>query len=278
MTNTKMSRKNLSKEVQKVLAGATPRQKALLVCREYFEASTLMYKDILTQDEIDAIRNSLQTDREKTIYNKYIRIYNFFSTITPIIGLVYKEYQAEAETLLGYLRVWEAYDQEENHLTLLYDHLNRIEPEEAKKAAIAAFKEAIPHLRFDGAKMSLSKDGYPEVTIKRLYKDIEEEVDDVKTRYRLAKAVVLVVEDYATKNHAKDFLPDMTKEALEQIKADYVLTISPRYSRRELKIKIDKGLNVTEEDKKRAVFPSYEEIEPTQKELDLIESKLMSYR
>lgn len=275
-----MSKKSLSKKVQEVLAGATPKQKALLVSKEYFEATTMMYKNVLTDKEIDAIKDSLKTDQERSIYNRYLRIYDFYADITPMCGLVYKEYQTEAETLLGLLREWESYDQEENHLTQIYNHIQAIEPKEAKDKAIAAFKEVIPLLNFKKrATIKLSEaDGYPEITIDGLYKDIEEEIIHLTNHYKIAKAFVMIVEAYAKKTKSEKFFPEMTQTAIDAIKEDYVLRISPRYSRAELKKRIDRGMNVTEEDKKRAVFPSYDEIEPTKEELATMEDRIMYYK
>ena len=266
-----MSKKSLSKKIQDILSTATPKQKALLVCKQYRDHNTMGEKTLLTEDEVNALRDSLKTNEEKIEYNKWINVYNVYSEFTPFIGLVYKEYQARAEKLLGYLRRWEDYEQEENHLITIYEGLK----ETGSKGVEEAFFTSLSHLHFIDAKLVISKtDGYPEIDIETLYEKIKDEAKSLFVNYSIAKAVVVVLEEYTKKTRSKDFRPDVMIGAIEDIKEDYALRVAPKYSRKLLQEKIDKGMRITNGEQKRAVYPSYDELQPTEDEFNLCRKRL----
>lgn len=267
-----MSKKNLSKRVQELISTATPKQKALLVCKEWTDAHLGDRKPLLTEEETVALRDSLQTTEEKTEYNKWIGVYNVYREITPLFGIVYKEYQAVAEKMLGYLKKWEAYDNEENHLIAIYEELKAT----GSKKAIDAYFKALSHLRFPDAKLVIAEDGYPEIDIEKLYERIQEEAKEVYDFYSTAKAIVIVMDEYTKKTRSKDFRPDVMIDSIGYIKEDYSLRVAPRYSRKLLKEKEAKGMKLTKDEKKRAVYPSYEEVEPSQEFLEIFRERLNS--
>lgn len=264
-----MNKKNLSKKLQDILSTATPKQKALLVCKDYSDRGALRLEPLLTEDEVTAIKNSLSTYEEKKDYNKWIAVYNVYNDFTPYFGLVYKEYESSAEKLLGYLKQWEAYDQEENHLITIYEGIK----EAGGKNVSEAFFKALSHLNFTDAKLAISEDGYPEIDIADLYRKIEAQAETVRTAYKAAKAIVIVMDEYTKKTRSSKFRPDIMKYAIDTIKEDYALNVAPRYSRKLLQEKKDKGLRVTPEEEKRAVYPSYDEIDPTEL-LDMFRKRL----
>lgn len=264
-----MNKKSLSKKIQEILSTATPRQKALLVCKKYTDRKINDRETLLTDDEVDAIRDSL-TDREAETYNKWIATYRVYTELVTIVGLVYKEYQAKAENLLGYLRQWEAYNQEENHLNTLYQELL----DSGNKKAIEAFNRALSYLTFVDAKIKRDKDGYIEIDVKQLYDKIQARGGSLLYSYEAAKAVVLVTEGYAKKTRSSSFMPDTLTSAIEEIKEDYALRVAPRYSRKMLQEKIDRGQRITQDEQKRAVFPYYEELKAPQNLIDFFTDRL----
>lgn len=264
-----MIRKSLSKKIQDVLSTATPKQKALLVCKRYTDRKINQEEPLLTDEEVDAIIDSL-TDRESATYNKWIRTYRVYTELVTIVGLVYKEYQAKAENLLGYLRQWEAYNQEENHLNTLYQELL----DSGNKEAIEAFNRALSYLTFADAKIKRDKEGYIEIDVKRLYEKIQGKSENLLSSYEAAKAVVIVTEGYAKKTHSSAFMPDPLKTAIAEIKEDYALRVAPRYSRKMLQDKIDRGQRISNDERKRAVFPYYEELVAPQNLIDFFTDRL----
>lgn len=265
-----MSKKSLSKRVQELLVTATPKQKALLVCKDWTDKHYIDKEPLLTEDEALALRDSLKTNGERREYNKWISVYNVYRDITPLFGIVYKEYQAVAEKVLGLLRQWEAYNQEENHLITIYEEIKGLKDKKAEEAYLAS----LDYLHFKDAKLVRADDGYPEIDIAPLYERIQEAAKDVYKFYSVAKAMVLVIEEYTKKTRSKDFRPDVMIESIGYIKEDYAQRVAPRYSRKLLKERIDKGMKITPDERKRAVYPSYEEIQPSEEELELFRNKL----
>lgn len=265
-----MSKKSLSKRVQELISTATPKQKALLVCKDWTDAHLGDRKPLLTEEETIALRDSLKTNDEKIEYNKWIGVYNTYRELTPLFGLVYKEYQAVAERMLGYLKKWEAYDNEENHLITIYEELKTLN----NKETLDAYFKALSYLSFPDAKLIIAKDGYPEIDTTKLYERIQEEAKAVYTRYSVAKAMVIVVEEYTKKTRSKDFRPDVMIESIDYIKEDYSQRVAPRYSRKLLSEKKEKGIRLSKDEIRRAVYPSYEEITPSEEYLDIFRGQL----
>lgn len=264
-----MNKKSLSKKIQDILSTATPKQKALLVCKKYTDRKINDKDALLTDEEVEAIRDSL-TDGEGETYNKWIRTYRVYTELVTIVGLVYKEYQAKAENLLGYLRQWEAYNQEENHLNTLYQELL----DSGNREAIEAFNRAISYLTFVDAKIKRDKEGYIEIDVKHLYEKIQARGEILLSSYEAAKAVVIVTEGYAKKTHSSAFMPDALRTAIEEIKEDYALRVAPRYSRKMLQDKIDRGQRISNDERKRAVFPYYDELKAPQNLIEFFTERL----
>lgn len=264
------SNKNISKRVEDILSTATPKQKAILVTKEWEEKEILEKKTLLTKEEAKAIRDSIQTDNDRKEYNKYIHYFNAYNQLTPFVGLVFKEYQTQAENLLGYIRVLEAYDQEENHLNTIFQDLK----DNGGEKAASIFKKSLNSISFTYANIKIAEDGYIEIDTSEVYNLIKDSVDNLIYFYEAAKAVVIATDEFIKKTHSKELVTEKISEAIADIKSDYALRVAPKYSRKNLKEKIDRGCYVTEEEKKRAVFPFYEEINPDEKLLQAMKDRI----
>lgn len=266
-----MSKKSLSKRIQDILTTATPKQKAQLVCRQFTEGNIRRdSQPLLTEEEVIALRNSLKTDEEKREYNKWIGVYNVYCELTPFFGLVYKEYQGEAEKVLGLLRLWEAYENEENHLNVILQELR----DTGNEKGIETYKRAISYLTFMDAKIVWTEDDFIEIDVTRLYEKIKERIKTVWTSYEAAKAIVLVTEKYTKRTHSSGFRTAALLTAIENIKEDYSLRVAPMYSRKLLQEKIDKGLRISPAEVKKAVYPYFEEVTPPQDLIDFFTNHL----
>lgn len=265
-----MNKKTLSKRVQELLTTATPKQKAQLVCNQWQDPNTQGSTPLLTEEEAAALRDSLKTNEEKKEYNKWIGVYNVYSELTPYLGLVYKEYMGEAEKILGLLRVWETYENEENHLNAILQELIDTKNEEGVKS----FKRAASYLTFTDAKLVWAEDGYIEIDVTRLYEKIKENLKTVWQSYEAAKAIVLVTDKYTKRTHSSAFRTRLLVTAIDQIKEDYSLRVAPCYSRKLLKERIDKGQSVSKAEIKKAVYPYFEEVNPPQELIDFFTEQL----
>ena len=63
-------------------------------------------------------------------------------------------------------------------------------------------------------------------------------------------------------------------ESIDYIKEDYSQRVAPRYSRKLLNEKKEKGIRLSKDEVRRAVYPSYEEITPSEEYLDIFRGKL----
>lgn len=265
-----MNKKNLSKKIQELLTTATPKQKAKLVCNKWTDPNTRGLTPTLTEEEVVALRDSIETDEEKREYNKWIGVYNVYCELTPYLGLVFKEYQGEAEAMLGLLRVWETYENEENHLNSILQEL--IDAKDEK--GVEAFKKATSYLTFAYAKLVWTEDGYVEIDVTDLYERIKSRFETVKQSYEAAKAIVTVTDKYTKRTHSSAFRTTLLVAAINQIKEDYSLRVAPCYSRKLLQDRIDKGQKVSRAEIKKAVYPYYEEIIPPQRLTDFFTEQL----
>lgn len=265
-----MNKNNLSKKVQELIATGTPKQKAQLVCTDYTDKKKQSYKPLLTDEEEEAIRKSLKTDEESREFNKWISVYNIYCDLIPIFGLAYKEYQVLAEKLLGYLRLWEAYDDEETHLNTLYQAIK----DEGDEASLEVFSSSLESLTFTEGKLRKDKDGFIEIDTSRLYEKIQKIVSDLTEAYKTAKCVVVVTDEYTKRTRSAAFRPEPMATAIDQIKEDYALGVAPRYSRAILNELKEKGKHITKDQALRAVYPSYDEIETPKELLNFFEERL----
>lgn len=118
--------KNLSKQIADLIKEGTPKQKAVLVCRDFTDRNTNDLKPLLTKAEAEAIKDSLKTNEERKEFNKWIAVYNTYTRIASTFGLVYAEYKSNANALLIYIRQWEDYSRQESHLNYILDELKDI--------------------------------------------------------------------------------------------------------------------------------------------------------
>lgn len=265
-----MEKRKISERIKELLRTATPRQKALILCKEYLEKDSMNEPKTITDEEADAIIDSFSDPGEAKEYNKWVKTYNVYSELTPLFGLVFKEYQTEAERVLGYLRQWEDYIQEEEHLNTIYqDLLNKGDGE-----ALETFSQSLKHINFFNARLKRDKEGYIEIDIAPLYQRILSKVNGVIESYQAAKAIVIVTERYTRSTKSAAFRPQILINAIDMIKEDYSLNIAPKYSRKRLKEAEEKGNTITKAERMRAVFPYYEEIEAPERLLNMFEDKL----
>lgn len=265
-----MNKNKISKRIQEIITTATPKQKALLVCKEWSDKNATNKTPTITKEEQEAIIESITDPEEAKEYNKWINAYNVYNDLVQYTGLVYSEYRVQAEKVLGYLREWEAYDNEENHLIAIYEELKTTGSDEA----IKAYYTAIKHLSFPNAKIGVAEDGYVEIDIDYLYQKIQGEIENLTFIYCRVKSYVEAFDEFVKRTRSKTFIPPILANAIDDIKSDYALKVAPRYSRENLAAKKAKGVKITPDEEKRAVYPSYEEIQADGDTLEFMRRKI----
>lgn len=256
--------KNISKQVTEILKEGTPKQKAVLICRDFTDKNTNSLKPLLTREEAEALRDSLTTNEEKKEFNKWIAIYNTYTRIAPTFGLVYAEYRVNANALLLPLRQWEDYSRQESHLNYILDELKETKNEEGVKT----FYEMLEYMSLPLAKIGLDTDGYVEVDIGTpenptgtLYESILRGRSECTLFLSTLKAMVMALEEWTKKMRSKAIMPPIMEEGLTRAKEDYALYIAPTYSEHELNRRIARGEVVHGYERMKAVFPDYDKVE-----------------
>ena len=256
--------KNISKQITEILKEGTPKQKAVLICRDFIDKETNKLETLLTKEEAEALRDSLTTNEERKEFNKWIAIYNTYCRMAPTFGLMYAEYKANANAMLVYVRQWEDYSRQESHLNYIIDELKDKKNEEGVKS----FYEVLEFMTLPFATLGLDKDGYVEVNIGTpeepegtLYGQILMGRRKVIDYLSTLKAMVIVLEEWTKKMKSKAIMPPILVEAIAQAKEDYALYIAPAYSEHELNKRIERGDVISPFERIKAIFPDYDKIE-----------------
>lgn len=263
----------ISKKIQELIKTATPKQKAILLCRDWTDRNKVREEPLLTEDEAKAIVNSI-TPEEAKEYNKWIRCYNVYVEVIPMIGLALAQYREQAEEIVGYLRVLESYGQEENHLNMIYESIK----DSKSKTALSEFDKALKclHFRYSVKNIIRDEEGYIEIDTDSLYKIIKEKIKAIGFAYAALKAFVIALEDWTEKRKAKKLMPPTLSEDLDALKGDYLIDVAPSYSRKFLKDRIAKGHKPTITEQKKALFPCYDDVPRDEEFITLWTNKIES--
>lgn len=269
--------KNISKQVTEILKEGTPKQKAVLICRDFTDRNTQELKPLLTKEEAEALRDSLTTNEEKKEFNKWIAIYNTYTRIASSFGLMYAEYKATANAMLVYVRQWEDYSRQESHLNYILDELKEKNNEEGVKS----FYEMLEYMSLPFAEIGLDEDGYVEVDIGTpekaegtLYGRILYARTQVIEYLSTLKAMVLAIDEWTDKMRSKAIMPPVMIDAIKVAKSDYALNIAPAYSEHELNKRIERGETISPFERMRAIYPDYDKVEAPESIYETTKKKL----
>lgn len=264
-----MATPKISKRVQELIKTATPKQKAILVTLDWTDKNQLRQEPLLTDEEVKAVIDSLSPDEGRE-YNKWIRCYNVYREIAPIIGLAIAQYREQAEEIVGYLQVLESYSQEENHLNTIYEALKAT----GSKTALSAFDSALSHLHFKFSDLSRDEEGYIEISTDKLLSVVRERVKSIGWAYKALKAFIVALDEWTAKRKSKKLMPPVLANNLDAIREDTAINVAPTYSRKFLKERIAKGHKPTIAEEKRALFPCYEDIPVDEEFLTMWRNKI----
>lgn len=249
------TKKNVSNKIKELLSTTTPKQKAILVCRDWTDRQQVNKDPLLTEEEVEAIIDSLDTI-ERREFNKWTLYYNTYANVAPVIGLAIAQYRERAEEIVGYIRMIEGYTQEENHLNMIYDSIKNLNNEEA----LSAFNSALKTLNFKLSELKRDEEGYIEIDTDSIYSIIRDRLKGLTYAFITLKAFIIALDNWTEKKKSKKLMPPILAEILEDIRKDTIIEVPTGYSRKLLKEKKDKGLKITPLDEKKALFPIYEEI------------------
>ena len=256
---------NYSKELKEILSTGTPKQKALIICRDRTDKLINSQNPLLTETEVNAIKNSLKGDEDKKEFNKWIKYFNVYVEIAPFLGLLRAEYRMNAHALLVYIRQWEEYKRQATNLNIILDRLIEHKNEEG----IKSFYESVKNISLPGASLIVNKDGYisvdigadtPEDKTKLYGKMVFGRTLTIKFLSDL-KAFVVALEEWTEKTRSELFIPPVVMDALEQAKEDYAIHIGAEYSEARLNSRIASGKKITTAERLQSLFPDYNAVQ-----------------
>ena len=261
--------KTTSNKLQEILKTATTRQKAIIICHNT-ENRSINKKNLLTKEEEEAIRESVP-QAERREFNRYLNLYNTYLDMNPLLGLCEAMYKGEANEIVGHLREIEAYIEEENHLNTIYEHLRK----KGNKEALAAFDEALSLLNFSNAELKRDKLGYIKLDVDSYFLEIVERTTYLCEALIALKSIVVAIEEWTKEHRSKAFIPATMVSSLTFAKTyDFASDVAPKYSRKLLKERKEKGEKISAPEARWAIFPSYDEIKPRQDYLDMWRKRL----
>ena len=250
---------NDSKKLKEVLTSGTPKQKAALVCASLY-AELEGGKPTLTDGEVRAIYDSLKDPKDGKEFNKWLKIRERILDVLPMILMQSLEAQAAANDLMAYIKIWETYNREIDHLNALCFFVE----DEAPKKVLQPFKEKIQRLIFTHAKVDIAADGYFCLNIDgegKLYDIILYKAEVCEEKLSFLKGILTAFDEYIERKKAKAFLPRVIELEVSKAKRDLGEQIAPYYSKHKLNELRRKGYDITPAEEKRAVFPDYDEVE-----------------
>lgn len=263
---------NNSKKLKEVLTSGTPKQKAALVCAS-LDAEREGNKPTLTESEVQAIYDSLINPKDAKEFNKWLKIRERILYVLPMILMQSLEAQAAANDLMAYIKIWEAYNREIDHLNKLCFFVE----DEAPKKLLQPFKDTISSLSFTHASVERAADGYFTLNIDgkgQLYEIILYKAEVCEEKLSFLKGILTAFDEYIESKKAKAFLPRVIEQEVSKAKRDLGEQIAPHYSKHKLNELRKKGYDITPAEEKRAVFPDYDEVELYQDYYDLTIDRL----
>lgn len=247
-----------SKKMKEILSSGTPKQKAALLCAHDYSIRE-SGKPLLSDEEKKTIFNSLKTEAEQKEFRKWMDAKFRIMDFMPYLILQSIEVQAAANDLMAYIKEWEAYTREVDHLNALCMFIE----EEAPKMQ-AAFKEEVQGLIFHHATVERAQDGLFTLNVDgegKLYEIIQYKADAYKGKMSTLKGMITAFEDFIKRKSMKAFVPRLYDQEVSKAKMDLGEEIAPYYSKHRLNDLRKRGYSITPADEKKAVFPDYDEIE-----------------
>lgn len=250
----------IRKSLKDILKTASAREKAIMVCHGYDDKIINQQETSYTQEEVNAIISSITPEQDME-YNHLVSCYMAYRELASIFGLVNGEFTSILENTLGLLKIWEAYKQEENHLNSI---IQAIRDESGKQASDIA-NTVISRMAIKKAHISINEEGYAVISIfeeNGLYEEITGNIEPMHKVFSVLKALIIAIDEFTTKNCSEFMMPKPLRNSIRKIKDEAYFGLPLNYSRKYLKEKEDRGERISETERREAILPYYDEIEP----------------
>lgn len=257
-----------------IIKQGTAKQKAALMCANW-DRLREGKKPLLTEDEADSLFYDLQrngTDAEKKDYNKWINLHDKITDFSQFIVMACYMATSAQNKVIEYLRMWETYEKEIDHLNALIDYEAEHNPKGVK-----AFREKVASLPFLYAKTKLRKDGYLELDVdgkNYLYSIIKHHIDYCTGTLRQLKAIDMAFAEWVRSKKAQAFVSELLQRELKGARENTASNIAPAYCKATIDALIAQGYGVTPAEKKKAVYPDYNSLDPDEDMYKTIKGRL----
>ncbi|MCD8295356.1 MAG: hypothetical protein LUE27_08970 [Clostridia bacterium] len=264
---------SISKEIRELTATASVKEKARIYFQEYVDGVNDGSGPSITREEADAIYYSVRGTEARREFEGYSEIYETYASLVHVFGLACTMYTKYALITLSLICMAKDYIQEQNHLNIIYQGLKDTEG----AGAAERYKDLVMSLSFVNADPSFTEDGYIRIDYSPLWESVLSSIENMKLYYDQFKSFIVALEAWTRKHRGTNFMPRVMKNMMKDGKRDFCVDNGiPEYSRKELQNRIKRGERVTEEERARAVIPSYEEIETTPANVKFFSEKIKS--
>jgi hypothetical protein len=250
-----------SNKIKELLSNGTPKQIALIIVKNSYAISEGR-EALITEDEEWELKQHIIDLGKEEEYTKWANLEELVRKYVQTLYTAYYMYLEAAQGLKGYLRLMEAYQEEEQRFNKLISDLEKIG---ARKEAITNFERYALRLPFNGAKIEKAPNGKLHIDIfgeGGLFSTIKEKADDCEYNLSNLKAYIKPFDTYMTNKKAKAFIPEFIARVIDETKKAKVADIAPKYTRTFLLKRKKRGEPITPEEERIAVLPDYEETIP----------------
>ena len=258
----------------------TIKDKAALCCIGYFDLTRENKVEIGTKAEpvldrkrVDEIRKKIRRMGKGAIveYMNYLSLYNCFMEIFHLFYRVKYTYLAIAYQITIYFNTYE-------WLTKTGELFNAIEPhindKELTKIA-TDFNEYLQNYQRFGELKEVKGEGWQETQAGNCLEYASLLTEIATDRLSALKGHIKGIKSWAAENEALIFMPMEMREQIEDVEEGYIKELHSKYYKNYIK---ERGELSTEEERKAAIYPSYDETKANEEMITFTIKKLNGYK
>lgn len=240
----------------------SPKFKALLVCRHWYEAD-ITGAEKMSKDQFIAIESSFNK-ADSIKYYSYVRAFKVYLGLGYYANMYYWQIVAMSYTLLRLHEIIRNAQRAEKRL-------NEIWAAAKGTAAEQAVKNIILKTKLTNAKVTFSEEGGVKVDRGEANSIVKEYRGHFSLAVLQGRAFIGAVEKYARSHGGFDLLTQALSQSRDAFNSDWAAKVigAPSLSQECLAKKAAKGKTVTPEQWELAVFPDERGIVPSKDDIDI---------
>ncbi len=259
---------------EEFLATATPKEMAAAWCHVYDRRKFTAEESKALTAKFKTMKPSQTKEFQRYTAYYWAMLYAYYPLLKIAQGMFEREanavlskllcVNADRLTAIALSTIYRNYKKEakgEEELRRMFNYLFN--------PASKTFTDKI-HLTFEGDKVSINE--------AEILEDISREIREDKVildSLEGCKAAIVALEEWTEEYDLREFIPNAVRVAMEEAKEDYAAKLGlQRYSLANLWEREEKGETITEEERKAAILPCYEDIEPSAGNLEMWINKL----